>query len=113
MTDYGTPAIRVNWSIHAICRGIGGITAMHHTTGGAREATGAMIDWIESLDTTTVIEGVSPEIEVWADLTSPQVLTGYGRKVNIEKGLPPRRLVGYTVDALRDWGRGSNWGGSR
>lgn len=107
---YGTPTIRVNWSIHAITRGIGGITAMHHTTGGAREATDAMIEWIESLDTTTVIEGVSPEIEVWADMTSAQMLPGYERKVNITKGLPADRQVAYTVDALRDWGRGRNWG---
>lgn len=107
---YGTPAITVNWSIHAITRGIGGITAMHHTTGSGREATDAMIDWIESLDQTTAIEGASPEIEVWAELRSPQVLTGYERKVNITKGLPVARLVGYTVDALRDWGRGRNWG---
>jgi hypothetical protein len=107
---YAPPSVAINWSIHAICRGIGGITATHHTTGSARTATDAMIDWLNSRDTTTVIDGVAPEIEVWADLSSQQLLTGYERKVNITKGLPADRQVAYTVDALRDWGKSRNWG---
>ena len=107
---YAPPTVTVALSIHAITRGIGGITAAYHTTGSARTATDDMIAWLESRDTTTVIDDVAPEIEVWADLSSQQLLAGYERKVNITKGLPADRQVAYTVDALRDWGKSRNWG---
>ena len=35
---YAPPTVTVAWSIHAITRGIGGITAAYHTTGSARTA---------------------------------------------------------------------------
>lgn len=108
---YGTPSIEIQWSIHATCRGIGGITATNHTIGSARDATKAMIDWLESRDTTTVIEGVSPSIRVWAVLSSDQVLPGSHEMQSVVQGLPADRLVAYSVDFLRQISKVDNWGG--
>jgi hypothetical protein len=108
--SYKPGTIEIQWSIHAMTRGIGGITAAHHTTGSAREATDAMIDWLQSRDVTTDAN-VDPEIELWAELRSDQAVKGSARKVNVEKGLPAKWLVEYSVDALRDWAKSRTWGG--
>lgn len=111
MTTYAPPAVSINWSIHAICRGIGGITAVYHTTGDAQTATDAMIEWLESRDTTTTIDGVSPATRVWAVLSSQQVLTGVHEMQSVIQGLPADRTIAYTVDWLRLASRVRNWGG--
>ncbi len=108
---YAPPTVTVAWSIHAITRGIGGITAAYHTTGSARTATDAMIDWLNSRDTTTVIDDVAPEIEVWADLSSQQLLAGEHEMQSVIQGLPADRAIGYATDWLRLISRVHNWGG--
>ena len=108
---YAPPSVTINWSIHAICRGIGGITATYHTTGSARDATDAMIAWLESRDTTTVIDGVSPYVRVWAVLSSQQLLAGEHEMQSVIQGLPADRAIGYATDWLRLVSRVNNWGG--
>jgi hypothetical protein len=108
---YAPPTVTVAWSIHAITRGIGGITAAYHTTGSARTATDDMIAWLESRDTTTVIDGVSPVVRVWAVLSSQQLLAGEHEMQSVIQGLPADRAIGYATDWLRLISRVHNWGG--
>ena len=108
--SYKPGTIEIQWSIHAMTRGIGGITATHHTTGSAREATDAMIEWLQSRD---IVESVPPVVEVWAQLTSEQALEGSHRMTGLVQGLPADRCVAYSVDWLRLVARVENWGGSR
>jgi hypothetical protein len=108
--SYKPGTIEIQWSIHAMTRGIGGITAAHHTTGSAREATDAMIEWLQGRD---IVESVPPVIELWAQLTSEQALEGSHRMTGLVQGLPAERCVAYSVDWLRLVARVENWGGSR
>jgi len=108
--SYKPGTIEIQWSIHAMTRGIGGITATHHTNGSAREATDAMIEWLQSRD---IVESVPPVVEVWAQLTSEQALEGSHRMTGLVQGLPADRCVAYSVDWLRLVARVENWGGSR
>jgi hypothetical protein len=108
--SYKPGTIEIQWSIHAMTRGIGGITAAHHTTGSAREATDAMIEWLQSRD---IVESVPPVVEVWAQLTSEQALEGSHRMTGLVQGLPAERCVAYSVDWLRLVARVENWGGGR
>ena len=107
---YRPNTIEITWSIHCLTRGVGGITAAHHAAGTAREATDAMIDWLQSRD---IVESVAPVVELWAQLTSEQALEGSHRMTGLVQGLPAERCVAYSVDWLRLVARVENWGGSR
>ena len=105
--SYAPPAVQINWSIHAMTRGIGSVTATHHTTGTAREATEGMVEWLQSRD---IVESVAPVVELWAQLTSEQALKGSHRMTGLVQGLPAERCVAYSVDWLRLVARVENWG---
>ena len=110
--SYGTPAnVTINWSIHAMLRGIGGITKAHHVQGSARDASREMIDWLEAQDQTLAMANLAPSVRLWCVLTSPQLLTGRHEMQNQVEGLPVPLLIRYSTDWLRLCSKVDNWGG--
>ena len=111
--SYQSSGVTIDYTFHAVARGIGGIEVGHVTTGSARVASRDMIAWLEGLDTSLDIAGVSPSIEIWCKRRSAQILTGVHDSRDFIAGLPAATAVEYAVDEVRSRAKADTWGGGR
>ena len=108
--SYGNSGVTIDYTFHAVARGIGGIEVGKVTSGSARDASREMIDWLESLDTSLDIANAQPSVEIWCKRRSAQILTGVHDSRDFVTGLPAVNVVEYAVDAVRGMAKADTWG---